>query len=165
MPRETIVWPDGLNPDEYPIRSYNELFVPASPEAIWRQLLDATRWPDWYKNAHNVRITGTERVLGPTTEFVWKTFGVTVQSRVLVFEPFLNIGWDAREMAGWNGFHGWKILPRDGGCLVITEEVQRGLLAGTVKGRIEKGLLREHQRWLEGLARQTAAAGSSRGVA
>jgi Polyketide cyclase / dehydrase and lipid transport len=163
MPRETIVWPNGLDPSAYPIRSYNELFVPASPDAIWGQLVDATHWPDWYDNAHDVRIAGADRVLGPGTEFVWQTFGVTVRSRVLVYEPFVNIGWDAREPVGWNGFHGWKILPRDGGCLVLTEEVQRGLLAFAIKGRVEQGLLREHQSWLEGLVSQTASAASASG--
>jgi len=40
-PRATIVWPEGLDPATFPIRSYNELLVPASPEAIWRVIIDA----------------------------------------------------------------------------------------------------------------------------
>jgi len=156
-PPATIKWAEGVRPSEYPIHSYNELLIPASPEAIWRQLIDASRWPEWYENAHDLRITGSEPVLGPGTSFVWKTFGVTVRSRVLVHEPFTHIGWDALEMLGWNGFHGWRIIPRPQGCLVITEEVQRGVGAGAIKGYVEKNLLREHQRWLEGLAARAAA--------
>ena len=156
MPRETIAWPTGLNPTEYPIHSYNELFVPAPAEAIWQQLIDARRWPEWYPNARDLQITGPEPRLASDSAFVWKTFGVTVRSHVLVYEPFSHLGWDALEMLGWNGFHGWRIIPRDGGCLVITEEVQRGIGAGTIKGWVEKNLLSEHQHWLEGLVRQVA---------
>jgi len=158
-PRETIAWPEGLDPATFPIRSYNELLVPASPEAIWRAIIDAARWPSWYENAHDVQIVNGGPLLGPDTEFVWKTFGVNVQSRVLVYEPFQHIGWDAREMLGWKGFHGWKIIQTPNGCRVITEEVQGGVGARLIKSRVETNLQREHQRWLEGLVGRTANSG------
>jgi Polyketide cyclase / dehydrase and lipid transport len=165
MTQDSIAWPGGLDPDAQPIRAYNELTIPASAEAIWRALIDATRWPDWYENAHDVRIISGGPLLGLGTEFVWKTFGVTVQSRVLVYEPFTHLGWDAREMLGWTGFHGWKITPTSNGCRVITEEVQRGVGARLIKTRVEKNLQREHQCWLEGLARRTREAPGSGRVA
>jgi hypothetical protein len=156
-PQDTIVWPEGLDPAAFPIRSYNELIVPASAEAIWRTIIDATRWPAWYENAHDVRIISGGPLLGPRTEFVWKTFGVTVRSCVLVYEPFQHIGWDAREMLGWKGFHGWRIIETSNGCRVITEEVQAGVGARAIKPLVDKNLHREHQRWLEGLVTQTAS--------
>ncbi len=159
MPQDTIVWPAGLDPAAFPIRSYNELLVPASPEAIWHTIIDAARWPAWYENAPNVRILSGGPQLGLDTKFIWKTFGVTVRSRVLVYEPFEHIGWDAREMLGWKGFHGWRIIRTPDGSRVITEEVQGGVGANLIKWLVEKNLQREHQRWLEGLAGQVAASG------
>lgn len=159
MPQDTISWPEGLDPATFPIRSYNELLVPAEPEAIWHSLVDATRWPAWYENAHDVQIVSGGPLLAAGTEFVWKTFGVTVRSRVLIYQPFEHIGWDAREMLGWKGFHGWRIIRTPNGCRVITEEVQGGIGAGAIKSPVVRNLQREHQRWLEGLAGQAGGSG------
>ncbi len=154
MHQHHIKWPDHIDPAKHPIHSYNELLIPASADAIWHKLIDATHWPEWYPNARDVKIVGSEPVLRPGSQFVWNTFGVTVKSRVLVYEPLVDLGWDAAEIMGWRGFHGWKIIPQDSGCLVITEEVQAGVGAGLIKNWILERLQREHQNWLVGLARE-----------
>ena len=49
-------------------------------------------------------------------------------------------------------YHAWLITPTPGGCRVLTEETQKGLVARAGRlifpGRMEQW----HQRWLEGLA-------------
>jgi hypothetical protein len=158
MQQHHILWPERFKPADHPIHSYNELRIAASPEAIWQKLIDARHWPDWYPNSQNVRIDGPEPALTQGSRFVWETFGVTVKSRVLVCEPFSDLGWDAEEMLGWRGFHGWKIIPQDGACLVVTEEVQNGVAATLIKSQLRKKLLQEHQNWLVKLAHEVTHA-------
>ena len=144
-----ITWPAGLDPKNYPVHSYNELFIPHPPEKIWEVLIDAKNWPNWYSNSKNVRLAGADK-LNLNTKFEWQTFGLPVKSRVLVFNPNSDLGWDATTFAA-EGFHGWKIIPKEGGCLVITEEVQRGFGPKLVGRLVHKGLVKQHQNWLIGI--------------
>lgn len=147
-------WPAGMEPKDATVHAHNEIETAASPEQIWRSLCHAAAWPQWYSNCAWLRFPDKD---GPDlkrhTRFVWKTFGAKVRSKVLVYEPFREIGWDAFT-AGLKAYHGWIIEPlADGGCRVITEETQRGPLVRVARRYLRRGLLREHQNWLESLAR------------
>lgn len=145
-----ILWPDHIKPEEYRVRSYNSLFIAAPAEKIWNVLIDATQWPTWYSNSKNVRIVSGEQTLAAGSRFVWKTFGLTVKSTVIDWVPFERIGWDAHELGGV-GYHGWRIIPVAGGCVVVTEEVQRGWGVFLTAPFVKRGLQTQHQRWLEGV--------------
>ncbi|MEJ0021984.1 MAG: SRPBCC family protein [Candidatus Doudnabacteria bacterium] len=150
MPEYQIVWPEGFDPGKYPVHSYNQLFIPASAEDIWRVLTDAAAWPLWYPNAKDVKILEGQQTLNQNTKFTWRTFGLHVISEVLIFQPFTDLGWNARGFAS-RGFHGWKIIPQAQGCMLVTEEVQGGLGPSLLSRLVEKNLVKQHQKWLEGI--------------
>lgn len=149
-----IKWPDNFEPENFRIFSKNQIWSPLPAEKLWNKLILAKFWPQWYYNSQNVKIAGGQPQLTLGAEFSWKTFHSTVKSKVLIFEPFEHLGWDAREMLGWHGFHGWHFLPQNQGTLIVTEEVQKGpgdiFLAGIVKNSLETS----HQIWLEQLIKE-----------
>lgn len=147
-------WPSGMQPEESTVHARNELVIPAAPDRVWRWLCRAGRWPEWYGNCGWIRFrdhAGPD--LGPGVMFVWKTFGVRVRSKVKVFEPTVELGWDATAF-GLEAYHGWRFEPDgDGQTRVITEETQVGPFTKVGRWYLRRGLLREHQNWLEGLSR------------
>ena len=151
---ENVKWPEGFGPENCRIFSHNQIWTPLSAQALWAKLIRAQNWPGWYPNSRDVNILDGSLELKKGSVFTWKTFGLKVRSQVLIFEPFEHLGWDAQEMLGWHGFHGWRFIPHNSGTLIITQEIQKGvgdfLVAPVVKKTLEKG----HQMWLENLVRE-----------
>jgi hypothetical protein len=152
MTQSAIRWPDRYSPQNSPIHVVNELTVAASPEAVWKVLIRAGDWPSYYANASKVAVEGGGEDLSAGARFAWKTFGVDLKSQVQEFEPHARIAWLATAPL-LEAYHAWLIEPlADGGCRVVTEETQHGLVARAGRliypGRMEHW----HQRWLEGLA-------------
>ena len=84
--------------------------------------------------------------------FEWRTFGTRVRSVVRTFEPFRELGWDARA-TGLYAYHGWMLEPAGAGCRVLTEETQRGWLPMLARWYLRRMLARGHRGWLEDLRR------------
>ena len=151
-----IRWPDRFSPACAPVHVVNSLSMAARPEAVWRALVRAADWPNFYANASKVAVGGGGPELSAGARFTWRTFGVDLKSEVLEFEPAARIAWLAMA-PGVEAYHAWLIMPEPGGgCTVLTEETQHGLVARAGRmifpGRMELW----HQRWLEGLARTAA---------
>jgi hypothetical protein len=89
--------------------------------------------------------------LAQDTEFRWKTFGATIRSRVIVFEPPHEPGWDARGVL--RACHGWMLEEHRDGCRVVTEECQNGILPALAWWYLRPMLMRRHQNWIESLRR------------
>ena len=144
-------WPTGCEPDGAPVYTYNAIDVAAAAERVWAWLIPAARWPEYYDNASNVRILdgGPELALG--TRFTWRTFNVSVDTTVVECVPYERLAWRGKTVGG-TGYHGWVIQPTPAGCRVITEETQRGIVPSLGRWFLRRGLLTQHQRWLEGLA-------------
>lgn len=147
----TVTWPKDLNPDTAPVHTVNILEMRATPEQVWQPLIRATEWSKWYGNCKKLRFDNHE---GPDlqmgTRFNWVTFHVRVHTEVTEFEPHRLLAWRGHAPGG-EGYHSWLIEPTPAGCRVITEEVQQGLLPKLGKWYLKPGLLKQHQRWLEGL--------------
>ena len=149
---DQIEWPAHYEPTNCPIHVRNELSTPAFPETIWSWLIRATLWPHWYSNSADVRfLAGSPPDLALGTRFRWKTFGVTIESTVLEFEPFERLAWDAHAR-GIDAYHAWLIRKTPDGCHVLTEETQHGLLARLGKLFMPNRMWRLHQVWLEALS-------------
>jgi|SRR5581483_5512705 len=149
-------WPTGFEPDKARVFAHNEIAIAAPPERVWRWLIRAARWPQWYGNSADITfLSGSPPDLALHTDFRWKTFGAKVTSRVLVFDPPHELGWDARGLL--DAYHGWLIEPEGEGCRVITEETQNGLLPLLAWWYLRPMLLRGHQNWIESLKRQAEA--------
>ncbi|GHH43932.1 SRPBCC domain-containing protein [Lentzea cavernae] len=146
----TIHWPQGLSPEETVVHTRNELVVDTDVDVIWKMLVDARSWPDWYRNARRIQLDDVTE-LGPGTRFRWTTFNVRVDCIVTFFDPHRELGWTGTAF-GTQGHHRWLLTPRpDGRTHVVTEETQRGLLPAIAGRWLRPCLLHWHQRWLEGL--------------
>jgi hypothetical protein len=146
-----VVFPAGKRAEESPIFTRNELFIAAPAERIWALLVRAARWPDFYGNAKDIDIEGGSPDLALGTKFHWTTFGVRVHTVIDEFVPLRRLSWSGHAL-GSTAFHGWVITPAPGGCVVVTEETQQGFVPSVGRIFLRKGLLKWHQRWLEGLA-------------
>ncbi len=72
-----------------PIRIYNQVFLPASPERVFEVLADSPGWTKWFKRMRRVRIDGPPTGVG-TLRTVW--VGPTrVQEHFTVWEPARQI--------------------------------------------------------------------------
>ena len=144
-------WPPGFEPDNSSVFAHNEIAIAAPPERVWRWLIRAANWPQWYSNSANVTfLSGASPDLALDTEFRWKTFGAMVTSRVIVFDAPHELVWDARGVL--TAYHGWIIEPDgSGGCRVVTEETQNGLVPKIAWWYLRPMLERGHQNWVESL--------------
>jgi uncharacterized protein YndB with AHSA1/START domain len=134
----------------------NEIDVEAPPERVWGWLVLASRWPEWYPNASRVAIAGLARGLGPGVRFRWRTFGVSLQSRVAEFVPFERLAWSA-EGLGVDVYHAWLIVPRPFGAHVLTEESQYGGLARLGHALRPRRMWQGHETWLVNLRARSIA--------
>jgi len=158
MNSNSVVFPEKYQPNSRPIFVRNELIIHASKETIWSWLINVMSWPDWYSNASNIQILNQfNSSLSSNTRFKWRTFKTNITSEVKEFKPYERLSWEAKGF-GLNAYHGWVIIPIENGCKVVTEEVQYGWLPRLAKSFIKKGLLEQHQRWLEGLKIQSEGA-------
>ncbi len=147
-------WPIGMEPEHSTVYARNDLVIPAEPHRIWRWLCRAERWPEWYTNCRWITFPDYDGPdLDPGTRFVWKTFGVSVHSQILVHDQSTELGWDATAI-GLRAYHGWLFQVVDAGhTRVITEETHAGPLPAIGGWYLRRRLLRKHQEWLEGLSR------------
>ena len=150
MPTPAIRWAANFDPAHAAVHVRNELTMAAPAAAVWDVLIRAADWPAFYANARNIQIEGGEAELFAGARFTWTTFGVRLQSVVEEFAPMERIAWSARAF-GVHAWHAWLITPAEGGCLVITEETQHGLLARANRLVFPRRMGDWHQRWLEGL--------------
>ena len=157
MKENSIYFPENYVPNNTPVYARNDIYINAPEEKIWDWLTRVTTWPEWYPNASNIKILNhNDSVLQENTEFKWKTFNTNITSKIRKFEPYKHLAWEAKGL-GLNAYHGWLIIPEDNGCKVITEESQYGWLPSLGRSFIRKGLLKQHQIWLEGLRRKSEA--------
>ncbi|MEZ5922741.1 MAG: SRPBCC family protein [Parvularculaceae bacterium] len=151
-----ISWPHRFHPDVAPIHVRNEIEIAARPEIVFAWLIKAPLWPDWYPNASNVRLKDPNAsTLSLDTEFRWKTFGVSIVSRVLEFVPGERIAWDGRAF-GVDVYHAWLIRPSAKGAYVVTEESQYGIFARAAAALWPDRMHDFHQIWLERLSEKAA---------
>jgi len=145
-------WPKGFEPEHSWVYAHNEITIAAPPERVWHRLIRAADWPSWYSNCADIRFQNMPGPdLAPGTNFIWNTFGATVNSTVLVFDPPHELGWDGKGLLPV--YHGWLFEPVDAGCHVITEECQNGFLGAIGSWYLRPMLLKGHQEWLESLKR------------
>lgn len=149
-------WPRGFDPAGSAVYVRNELQTALPADVLWPVLIHAVSWPDWYANARRVVLPDGRADLTDGLTFRWTTFGLRLTSTVREFVPARRLAWDGHAL-GSAGYHRWDLEPTpDGGCLVVTEETQRGPAARLLAPVMRHGLLRQHQRWLEGLVRTAA---------
>jgi uncharacterized protein YndB with AHSA1/START domain len=150
-----IQWPERYQPARADVFAHNEIVIPAPIATVWRILLRAAEWPEWYPSAHDIHfVSHTGPDLRDRSRFRWNTFGLRITSKVLEFERERLIAWNAHGI-GVDAYHVWLLtsLP-DGSTHVVTEETQRGWVAALGKRFMPEHLPRRHRVWLEHLSRR-----------
>jgi uncharacterized protein YndB with AHSA1/START domain len=143
-----IHWPQGFDPSQADLFSHNELLINASCERIWSHIIDAAKWPEWYPNSKDVKISG-DTVLRDGTVFRWTTFGLPLESKVNEFAPYTRIGWYGYAPGTEPSFyHTWYLKPQGDACLVVTDEVGKGKDAAHLRETDESLMHRGHDLWL-----------------
>lgn len=157
MSESVIRWPDQHRPEVSALHAVNELQIAAPRDNVWAWLRRPDLFPSYYKNSRFVKhLEGPWPAVVLGSRFRWFTFGVMVSSEVVEYEPGEGrLAWSAKEL-GASGHHGWVLSERDGGTFVRTEETQKGWGMALAKPVMSRMMVRQHQRWLEGLARVSA---------
>lgn len=150
MDRPAVRWPDNFHPDNCPVYVTNEIDIQAPPERVWKWLIAATTWPNWYANSSDIELLDGSSTLHEGSEFKWRTFGVALETKVEEFITNERIAWRAQGL-GVDAYHAWVITPTPDGCHVLTEETQHGWIAGLGDIFMPKRMHTRHQWWLEGM--------------
>lgn len=148
---DQIHWPQGFEPKNVDAFVHNEIWINAPASVIWANLINFGDWPIWYSNSSDVQIEGSDqRTLQAGTVFTWKTFGFPIKSTIHEYVPLHRLGWFGNG-TGIEAYHTWLIVPKEGGCEVITEEAQVGPSA--IKYNIEQPTAMHdgHNWWLTAL--------------
>jgi uncharacterized protein YndB with AHSA1/START domain len=151
-----ISWPEEHRPEGADLHAVNELQMEAPRANVWAWLVRPDLWPRYYSNARFVRHrAGAWPEVALYSSFRWLTFGVLVNSEIVEYDPNQRLAWSAEEL-GARGHHAWVLADRDGGTFVHTEETQRGWGMKIAKPVMSRLMVKQHQKWLEGLARVAA---------
>ena len=144
-----IHWPEGFDPAAADLFSHNELVINAPCECVWQQIIDATKWPEWYPNSKDVRIIGGGAALAQDTVFRWTTFGLALESKINEFVPYQRIGWYGYAPGATpNFYHAWFLTQTGDTCRVVTDEVGMGKDAAHLRETDESLMHRGHDLWL-----------------
>jgi uncharacterized protein YndB with AHSA1/START domain len=145
-----IHWPKGFEPEHAELFSHNELLIHAPAEKIWRHIVAATAWPEWYPNAKHVKVIGGGDALEADSRFSWNTFGIDLESRVNEYVPTSRLSWYGYAPGTQpNFYHAWYLVPQDAeSCLVITDEAGIGPDAAAFREHNQGLLHRGHDVWL-----------------
>jgi uncharacterized protein YndB with AHSA1/START domain len=144
-----IHWPVGFFPQEADLFAHNEGLVEATCEQVWKHIVAAPKWPQWYPNSKSVQIRGGAEELSAGSVFTWVTFGLPIESKIHEFVPARRIGWYGYSPGSEpNFYHTWFLTQTEDGCQVVTEEVGKGETAKQLR-RADEGLMhRGHDLWI-----------------
>jgi hypothetical protein len=144
-----IHWPAGFEPDRADLFAHNEARVGAACEAVWRHIVDARAWPDWYPNARDVSLPDGLPALALDVRWRWTTFGLAIESRVHEFESGRRLGWFGGAPGEAPAFyHSWLLTPDGDGCRVAMDEAGVGPGAAAFRQADEGRMHRGHEMWL-----------------
>lgn len=159
-----IYWPEGFAPGFTDNFVSNETIIAGlAVETIWPLLSQPFLWPDYYKNAADIRFYDSKGpVLEDGVRFYFSTFGFPVEAQVVECVPPAK-GQPARlAWHGWSGeektperldvHHAWLLEDLPGNRVrILTQETQKGAPAKALAITRPNPMLNGHQEWLDGL--------------
>lgn len=144
----SIHWPEGLSPEKADLFAHNEIFINASCSTVWRDIIEAEKWPQWYPNSSDVKVLNSNTgILEKNSLFTWNTFGIHLDS-TRVHEYVLNnrLGWFGYTK-GLKAYHTWLLEDQSGGCKIDMEEIAMGPGAKAMHAKDPNAMQRGHQLW------------------
>ncbi len=147
---EKINWPEDYLPKDADFYVHNMIQVNAKPEEIWNLLVNAEDWPNWYEGMTNVKVLNSEEsLLESDTKLKFSTMGQDFDAIIREYEPYQRLAWETKnEKLG--AYHAWLIIPNEKGCVIVTDEVQKGKLAKLQRIFLPNKLRKLHDTWLQG---------------
>jgi uncharacterized protein YndB with AHSA1/START domain len=143
-----INWPEDYLTKDAEFYVHNKIQINADPQKVWNLLIQAESWPEWYPGMSNVKVLDSSvRNLHADCSFDFSTMGQNFKGQIREFEPYKRLAWETRN-AKLGAYHAWLIIPNENGCLLITDEVQKGTLAKLQKIFLPNKLRKLHDVWL-----------------
>jgi uncharacterized protein YndB with AHSA1/START domain len=133
-----------------PLVARQEIFIQATPQAVWKIHTDINSWSQWQPGIASSKIDGP---LIAGTEFQWKPGGMTINSTIEVVEPNQRIGWTGTAI-GTQAMHIWTFKPHKDGTLLATEESMDGWLTRALKVMMPRFLEESLDTWLQNLKKR-----------
>lgn len=152
---QQVRWPDDYKPEESSFFVHNEIRVAAAPEHVWAELVAAETWPQWYEGAFDVDVQDGDRLTDGAV-FTWTTMDLDFVSTIREFEPPYRLAWESSKDI-IQGYHAWLIIPDGDGCIVITDEAQKGFLTFFESIFVPNKLSELHDQWLAGMKKRAEA--------
>jgi uncharacterized protein YndB with AHSA1/START domain len=147
-----ITWPIGFDPADSDLFAHNAITIAAPPSVVWPHIVTASAWPTWFANATAVTVASGVDVLVADANFVWTTFGMSIQSRVYKLVEAEELGWFGLGSAGEPSFAiEWLLTATNEGSHVVLEEVGIGAVATSFRENDERALHDSHEIWLNAL--------------
>lgn len=116
----------------------------------------APRWHELYENCRRLKfLDGGGPDLKMGSRFSWWTFGLRVVTTIDRFEPNTLLAWSGSGL-GTRAHHVWTIERVENKTRFYTAEAQRGRASRLLAPILRRGIVRAHERWLEGFARAAA---------
>jgi uncharacterized protein YndB with AHSA1/START domain len=143
-----INWPNDYKPANSDFYIHNKMQINADPKVIWELLIKAEDWPNWYEGMRDVEILNTEdNEIKANSKLKFSTMDQLFEGTIREFEPYSRLAWETRNEK-LMAYHAWLIIPNEKGCLLITDEVQKGKLAKLQKIFLPNKLRKLHDIWL-----------------
>lgn len=148
-----VRWPMPHAPEYASIYVANRTLTTADPELVWEWLIRPEQWHRFYGNAKRIRHrAGPWPRLGLGSRFSWTTFGARVTTEITEFEPYERLAWTGAGL-GATAHHAWLLDASGPEWQLVTEETQRGFLPRLLRPMMRPAMLRQHQCWIDQLAR------------
>ncbi len=135
-----------INPDA-PVVQTKSITINATPEKIWHVLSDVKNWSQWNEKIDKVQI---EEKLIVGTEFIWKSGGTKIKSKVHTLNINKTLGWTGKTV-GAQAIHNWHFTETENGTKITVEESMEGWLIGLMKKKMNTILEKDMAAWLEQL--------------
>lgn len=152
---DKVKWPADQDPKVSAIYALNDIDIKAPAAVVWKLLVDATNWTNYFPPENQVKLLGGEKELQAGTKWTRVTVGYLMHLTVTEFEPYQRLAWKTTvdgDDTHSSAYHGWVITPTADGVHVLTEETQQGEWFLDILGHKHPGgLYTYHQDWVERL--------------
>lgn len=151
---EQINWSNNYKLSETEFYIHNRIEIEASPEKVWNILINAEEWPNWYDGMKSTKVIDSKNgILTSKSKLKFNTMNRDFDGEVIEFEPYERLSWETINPK-LNALHAWLIIPTDKGCIVVTDESQKGRLAKLQTIFVPNKLKNLHQFWLTELKKK-----------
>jgi len=158
-----IRWPKEFDPSLCAVHIRSEVTTKATADDVWKWLVRAERWREYYPCAKNVRYSMYEGAseLRLATSFRWSFAGTKRTCTVTEYVPGRRLAWSTKGF-GIRTYQAWLLDPAGEGCTITLEQTQKGFLALFAR-LFGRGVLRRRQdMWLNGLDKRAVASAAKR---